>query len=204
MITLHSLDNSENFHQERTLKIILGHETDLSKLASFTRLEQLSLELKNTQAFSFPVLKNLESLSFKCDSLMRDEDIKVFFTLKNLKVLKINHTPLKRLILPIGSFTPSLEILSIKNCALTELPIEINQLENLKELSLPNNELKSLPESLKELKQLTHLNLDKNAFSSFPYFLSKLPSLKKLSFDGNHFSHQEIQRIEKLFHIGIK
>jgi Leucine-rich repeat (LRR) protein len=55
-----------------------------------------------------------------------------------------------------------LQILSLENCNISQLPENIGQLQKLKEASFIANQLKQLPPSFYELKQLEKLWLLQN------------------------------------------
>jgi len=122
----------------------------------------------------------------------------------NLRVLNLNgHTSLEQLPATIGQLSkleclflrdakqihiiPSeigqlknLRVLSITNCALTELPPEIGQLESLEELNLHSNQLTTLPPEIGNLRNLKVLNVGFNPLQSLPDEIGRLRNLECL------------------------
>ena len=64
---------------------------------------------------------------------------------------------------------------------LTEIPIEVFELEQLESLNLSNNQLKDLPESLTKLSNLTGLDLSGNQLKDLPKSIARLSRLTYLS-----------------------
>lgn len=79
----------------------------------------------------------------------------------------------------------SLEHLSLRNCNLDIIPIEISALKNLKTLDLSGNQLRFLPFSLKELNQLENLNVSNNKLDSLGFQIGRLNALKEIDLSGN-------------------
>jgi Leucine-rich repeat (LRR) protein len=147
-------------------------------------------------------LKNLKLLSLKLSGLKGD--LRALFNLPQLETLKILQTPLKTLHLPLGTLLSPLRSLTLKDCALQELPEEISALTHLEVLELAENQLTQLPLSFSHLKNLKRLNLDHNQFKKFPDHIKKIPSLTHLSIDENLFDDEERARIQREFHLWVK
>lgn len=83
---------------------------------------------------------------------------------------------------------------------LTELPIEIGELHELRELTLDNNQLIKLPTQLWELKGLQSLSADNNHLHEIPSEVSQLVELVHLSWLGNRLRNipQGIWNLTKL------
>jgi Leucine-rich repeat (LRR) protein len=96
---------------------------------------------------------------------------------------------------------PSLENLTIKDCELEELPLDLSMLWKIHEMNLSGNRLSKLPPTFPELTNLKRLNLDQNQFETFPDLVKSMKSLHHLSIDQNLFSEEEKARIQRLFHI---
>jgi internalin A len=73
--------------------------------------------------------------------------------------------------------------LSGKN--LSELPIEITQLSDLKQLLLSKNELRTLPSAFINISQLTYVDLSSNQLSKLPPEIINLPQISWLSLADN-------------------
>jgi len=144
----------------------------------------------------------LKTLSIKWEDF--SGDLSELFTLPGLENLKIIDTPLKKIILPLGTIPASLKFLTIKNCGLETLPEEISMLGGLKELFLPGNKLSELPYSFCELANLKRLNIDSNQFFTFPNVIKKMPHLKSVSADHNLFNEIEKARIEREFNLTVE
>jgi Leucine-rich repeat (LRR) protein len=118
-----------------------------------------------------------------------------------LENIKIIETPLTSFLLPLGHTASPVKSLTIKDCGLKFLPEEIAMLTQLSEINLSGNALKKLPQAFIELKKLKRLNLDRNKFEKFPDFIRQLSGLSHLSIDQNLFSEEEIERIQREFHL---
>lgn len=185
------------------LKLTLKEAALPSALFDFPRLQELYLEA--------PALLELP------DALTGWSELRVFqlrapkfrgsladlFRLPRLENLKVLETPLRPLRLSIGGPRATLKFLTLKDCGLVELPLEIGELTSLTELHLPQNELKDLPPSFVDLTRLKRLNLDANEFTRFPSVLEKMKNLGHLSLDGNRFPQDEKDRIQRQFSLTV-
>jgi internalin A len=92
------------------------------------------------------------------------------------------------------------EKLNLSGMYLSELPLEIGQLINLKSLCLSNNKLKTLPESISKLTKLTYLGVRCNQLSILPESVSQLTNLKSLHLSNNKFKDlpESIGQLSKL------
>jgi GTPase SAR1 family protein len=68
---------------------------------------------------------------------------------------------------------------------LTQIPVEVFELEHLEMLDLRWNQLNALPESIAKLQNLTELNLRHNQLIDVPESITKLQNLKILRLEGN-------------------
>lgn len=84
------------------------------------------------------------------------------------------------------AFNKNHSYLNLSSENISELPVEIGKLKNLKSLYLENNKLTELPKEIANLESLEELILDRNNFSSIPTVVCKLSKLKKLSFSTNN------------------
>jgi Leucine-rich repeat (LRR) protein len=154
---------------------------------NFHLREQAFLKLKKLSVH-FPFLEN---------------QLTDLFGLSELENLKIQETPVRKILFPIGRKLAPLKSLTLKKTQLTELPLEISMLSELEELSLSQNELSALPDSLQDLTKLKRLNLDQNKFKFFPEIILKIPHLSHLSLDGNLFSENEKERIQRKYQLTV-
>jgi internalin A len=73
----------------------------------------------------------------------------------------------------------------IKKKQLTQIPVEVFELEHLEVLNLSYNQLTTVPESISKLKNLTSLILYQNQLTTVPESIAKLQNLEKLWLEGN-------------------
>ena len=81
-----------------------------------------------------------------------------------------------------------LEVLDLSWNQLTTLPESIFQLTNLTQLDLSHNQLTTLPESIFQLTNLTQLDLSYNQLTTLPEFISQLTNLTQLDLSGNELT----------------
>ncbi|XP_012600008.1 leucine-rich repeat-containing protein 18 [Microcebus murinus] len=127
---------------------------------------------------------------------------------QNLRWLDLHSNYIDKLPESIGQMT-GLLLLNVSNNKLTSngLPVELNQLKNLRTINLGLNHLDSVPTTLGALKELHEVGLHDNLISSIPVSISKLPKLKKLNTKRNPFPKPEeseafidsIKRLENLY-----
>jgi len=75
--------------------------------------------------------------------------------------------------------------LSLNGLDLTEIPLTVAKLENLRELILSNNRLTSIPETISNFVNLTKLDLSGNRISRLPDEIGALTRLSVLDLFGN-------------------
>ncbi|XP_062071130.1 leucine-rich repeat-containing protein 18 [Lepus europaeus] len=127
---------------------------------------------------------------------------------QNLRWLDLHSNYIDKLPESIGQMT-TLLYLNVSNNRLTTngLPVELNQLKNIRTVNLGLNHLDSVPTTLGALKELHEVGLHDNLLSSIPASISKLPKLKKLNTKRNPFPKKEeseifsdsIKRLENVF-----
>ncbi|XP_040826265.1 leucine-rich repeat-containing protein 18 [Ochotona curzoniae] len=127
---------------------------------------------------------------------------------QNLRWLDLHSNYIDKLPESIGQMT-TLLYLNVSNNRLTTngLPVELNQLKNIRTMNLGLNHLDSVPTTLGALKELHEVGLHDNLLSSIPASISKLPKLKKLNTKRNPFPKTEesdiftdaIKRLDGLF-----
>ncbi|XP_055281241.1 leucine-rich repeat-containing protein 18 [Moschus berezovskii] len=127
---------------------------------------------------------------------------------QNLRWLDLHSNYIDKLPETIGQMT-SLLYLNVSNNRLTTngLPVELNQLKNVRTVNLGLNHLDSVPTTLGALKELHEVGLHDNLLSNIPNSISKLPKLKKLNTKRNPFPKAEssdmfmdsIRRLDNLY-----
>ncbi|XP_007080080.1 leucine-rich repeat-containing protein 18 [Panthera pardus] len=126
---------------------------------------------------------------------------------QNLRWLDLHSNYIDKLPESIGQMA-SLLYLNVSNNRLTTngLPVELNQLKNIRTVNLGLNHLESVPTTLGALKELHEVGLHDNMLSTIPKSIAKLPKLKKLNTKRNPFPKTEesdtfidsIRRLENL------
>lgn len=132
---------------------------------------------------------------------------------QNLRWLDLHSNYIDKLPESIGQMT-ALLYLNVSNNKLTTsgLPMELNQLKNIRTVNLGLNHLDSVPTTLGALKELHEVGLHDNLLSTVPNSISKLPKLKKLNTKRNPFPKEEepdmfldsIKRLENLYLVEAK
>ncbi|XP_047409358.1 leucine-rich repeat-containing protein 18 isoform X1 [Sciurus carolinensis] len=156
-------------------------------------------------------LNDVEELDLSRNMIRRiPESISKF---QNLRWLDLHSNYIDKLPESIGQMT-TLLYLNISNNKLTTngLPVELNQLKNIRTVNLGLNHLDSVPTTLGALKELHEVGLNDNLLKTIPASISKLPKLKKLNTKRNPFPETEpsttfidsIKRIENLYLVEAK
>lgn len=98
-----------------------------------------------------------------------------------------------------------LKILRLFQNSLTEIPDDIDRLENLEELYLGKNKLTRLPETLCNLKKLKILSVQYNDLESLPENLGDLENLEQLIVNQNQLKYlpESIGKLKKLQSIQV-
>ncbi|XP_033273475.1 leucine-rich repeat-containing protein 18 [Orcinus orca] len=111
---------------------------------------------------------------------------------QNLRWLDLHSNYIDKLPKSIGQMT-SLIYLNVSNNRLTTdgLPVELNQLKNIRSVNFGLNHLDRVPTTLGALKELQEVGLHDNLLSTIPNSISKLPKLKKLNTKRNPFPKAE-------------
>ncbi|NIG60252.1 leucine-rich repeat-containing protein 18 [Pontoporia blainvillei] len=127
---------------------------------------------------------------------------------QNLRWLDLHSNYIEKLPKSIGQMT-SLLYLNVSNNRLTAdgLPVELNQLKNIRTVNFGLNHLDRVPTTLGALKELHEVGLHDNLLSTIPNSISKLPKLKKLNTKRNPFPKAEesdtfvdsIKRLDNLY-----
>lgn len=82
-----------------------------------------------------------------------------------------------------------LERLWISHNNLSDLPMQMNQLKNLKQLFLHYNAFVSVPQCIFEMSSLEMLWMSSNELKEIPPEISKLRSLRQVHFEHNNLEH---------------
>lgn len=97
---------------------------------------------------------------------------------------------------------PSTKIskLDLSNQDLTEFPVEILALKNLKKLNLSGNKIQQIPKEIEKLKNLELLDLSNNSINNFYSKLCSLKKLKTLNLNNNRIKTvpRQIEQLENL------
>lgn len=192
-----ALNDSFNCH---SLKLsIKGKQfpEDLFKLANLTELYIEASDLKELP--SLTRLTKLKYFSLKASSFKGS--LADLFLHQSLEHLKVTETPVPDFTFKLEKKMAPLLSLTLKDCGIQKLPLEIGELALLTELHLPANQLKELPFTMPGLVELKRLNLDSNSFETFPDIIGHFPRLKHLSIDHNKFSEAEKARIHRQFNL---
>lgn len=90
--------------------------------------------------------------------------------------------------------------LSMQTPKLTEVPVEVAQLSNLKYLDLSFNRISTFPEEFKKLSNLECLDLSGNNYlQKLPSFLNDMPNLKVIKIKDLYWNTKMQHKIMKQF-----
>ncbi|MFN0214818.1 MAG: leucine-rich repeat domain-containing protein [Saprospiraceae bacterium] len=106
----------------------------------------------------------------------------------------------------IKDLKPEIRILDLSGKALTEIPAEVFQYQQLEFLLLSNNNLDSLPAQIGELKHLTIMDLGANHLTSLPAQIGELKHLANLSLGGNQLTSlpEQIGELRNLTYLNLR
>lgn len=193
-------------------KITLNVAKNCIKI-TFDGRKRLDLSKMGITTFPKCILKlnDIDELDLSRNMLRRIPDSISKF--QGLRWLDLHSNYIDRLPESIGQMT-SLLYLNVSNNRLTTngLPVELNQLKNIRTVNLGLNHLDSVPTTLGALKELHEVGLHDNLISTIPTSISKLPKLKKLNTKRNPFIQPEetdvfidsIKRLENLYLVEAK
>lgn len=163
-----------------------------------------SLTLANISLSELPIeilkLKNLEEIALESNgNLDISRAIDLLSQLNHLKKLWISDNKISGM----NGITrlKSLEELDLDNVEITELPVEISQLRNLREINLEDNPNLNIIQALKVLSKIDGLKtlwLSKNKLSNLPNEISGLKNLEDLWLDENEFTQipESVKRLK--------
>lgn len=193
-------------------KITLNVAKNCIKI-TFDGRKRLDLSKMGITTFPKCILKltDIDELDLSRNMLKRIPDSISKF--QNLRWLDLHSNYIDKLPESIGQMT-SLLFLNVSNNRLTTngLPVELNQLKNIRTVNLGLNHLDSVPTTLGALKELHEVGLHDNLITAIPTSISKLPKLKKLNTKRNPFVQPEetdafidsIKRLENLYLVEAK
>ena len=132
-----------------------------------------------------PALSNLKSLSlYECEI----SNIEGIGMLTSLECLSLGRNPLSEIPTELNQLQ-QLSELWLEDCQIQgELPTPILQLKNLKELRLSNNKIDSIPEGIANLDKLRVLALDRNQLTTIPQSMQYLSDLQTLLLRHNQLT----------------
>jgi len=107
-----------------------------------------------------------------------------FTGLKNLRVLDLSRTKLKRLPASVGGCS-LLSDLRVSQASLTKLPQSIGKLQALQTLDVSGNALTELTDAILECSNLQSINVSKNKIKALPGGLYRLRTLQTLKANSN-------------------
>jgi Leucine-rich repeat (LRR) protein len=154
----------------------------------------------------FPIelteLKNLRTLDLSMTSLTEiPEDIKL---LPNLKKLHLNYNHIVKLPQAFGDLEKLEELYMYYNTVITEMPIVISKLVNLKRINFSQcDKLSVIPNEISLLQNLEFLSLADTKVQELPNDFGKLRNLKSLTLTGTLIktlpaSFSELKNLEYL------
>jgi Leucine-rich repeat (LRR) protein len=175
--------------------------SDFSNLSQIKSLKSLNLSNNYSNFFSEEIfqLRKLESLDLMTNRLYHvPSKIRQLHNLKRLALSfnklvdlpqDLQHLPLTDFFLSDNLFQecpswignmPSLKLLHIGNCSLSNLPLSFKHLRNLEDLALHNTNLTSFPEEILNFRRLSTFTLFDNFIQSLPKNFGKLIQLREL------------------------
>lgn len=175
-------------------------EVDLAMKEKKCELKLLGAEigLKKNYRFKREKLTNFNPTAGKIAESGLDKDI---FLIESLNLLTICDTKLDEIPPEIASLSNLQNLLLYRNC-ISKFP-RIETLEKLKVLDLSFNTLTSVPDEINQLPNLSTINLSNNALEAFPA-LSKTSKLIVLNLGGNmltrfpELNHEELPFLSDL------
>lgn len=198
-------------HLEVTGNVWGGHNGAsayvLGNISGMAHLESLIFNCYNDSLVS-PLIKNLEylkTLEFRRAFLTQlPEEIGMLTHLERLYIKKDVNMHLKRkwtfkIPSAIGNLK-NLQHLEFCNLPISELPIEIGNLEALRFASFHSCQLHSIPQEITQLKNIEELALDLNYLKELPVGFGNLQKLKSLDLSYNRLNNidSEVFNLENL------
>lgn len=144
---------------------------EVGRLDSLERLSIGSHRLRELPA-SLRKLVNLKGIDFDCDP-MAAIDLQLaaipdyFREFKLLEFFRVNNIKFDDIERFLDCWR-RMQVLSLTECGLSEIPQSIRQMRSLKRLVLAGNEIKEIPTWISELECLEHLDMSSNGISEIP------------------------------------
>ena len=191
--------------ENKTLKVLVLRLNNLSKLpeniGSLSALQTIDIYNPITEVpASLMNLKQLENLKF--EGVEFTDFPEQVFALPKLKSLIISQfdTKNKIKVLPDNfDRLPLLEELSLRNAALSEVPVSVGRLPKLENVYFNANNLTKLPQALAENPRLTYVNINDNPldFKQFIKSIEKIQWKGVLYINNRNFTTQQYEEVEK-------
>ena len=192
-------------HSVRSSDILL----DAATLPLLRELHVIDAQLE-TLPEALARLDQLETLDLGYNQLKTKADLAPLLSLPQLKALRLDHNPLQQFPAPLlahpnlrllllrvcglekggmeavpGAENSPLEALYLEANALSQLPLSITQLPQLKQLNLSYNQLKQLPDTLAASAVLQTLDLCENQLNQLPAAWLQGKNLRTLRLQHN-------------------
>ncbi|MCH9631473.1 MAG: hypothetical protein S4CHLAM37_14960 [Chlamydiia bacterium] len=173
------------------LDLDLSSVKDISVISKLTALKELVIDGTNVESLPEDIqnLVHLKVLRAKeCEITSLPEGMN---ELKSLNVLDLGGTKIKQF--PDIKGCENLEILSLGETPLEELPASISDFKKLRVLNLLKTPIKKLPNSIGELSSLEFLDLSSSELDQLPITLRNIPNVDNVVCfsDQPHFDISE-------------
>ncbi|MBD2598610.1 leucine-rich repeat domain-containing protein [Nostoc spongiaeforme FACHB-130] len=148
------------------------------------------------------MLNNSQNISSRIQEVKNNK-------LKKLDLSNEHTTPFNEKLteIPLEVFNLEwLEILNLSYNQITTIPTEISRLKYLTELNLSDNQITNLPEEITYLRKLTSLDLSSNNITNFPKVITRLYNLRILVLNYNQITTlpEDIVLLENLEEFYLK
>jgi Leucine-rich repeat (LRR) protein len=162
----------------------------------------LYLEMFDTKLDSLPReiaymgrLELFRLISNSTDTLRISDSIKRMVNLKEIMIADANLYNFPAFICR----SKKLECVSLINCKVDSVPLEIQWMEKLKILNLEGNNIKEIPYWIKYCKNLEVLILKNNKIDNFSEWIATLPKLEFMDITDNQLSLPDLDILKVLF-----
>lgn len=122
------------------------------------------------------------------NNLLSSLDPRIASAFPELTYLDLRNNKLSQLPLELGELE-ALSVVHLASNTFDHIPAAILSLPSLTELSIPNNAISIIGPGVQQLQLLQVLDLSGNALSSLPEELGHLTSLRSLNLARNHLTH---------------
>ncbi len=127
--------------------------------------------------------------------------------LKHLKILDLSENVFMFELTSVLGDWQNLEQLSLRNCGMNVIPVEIGQLKKLTLLDMEGNHITFLPTEIGALTQLEALDLSHNSLRTLPAHIGTLTALEELNLSDNPLLHSlpaEIKLLKNLQELDLR